>query len=138
MIFKLSANSENFYIAPSWELIERLGNVKSNGRFTTFERSFKRITKDYRNSKGETIVYGVRPKCEIIKFTIECTETNYRHIINILNNNYIYNISYNYYHSNKYSYIMVRLSGDLSESKIYNGNDEIEALYTVSGTFEEV
>lgn len=138
MIFKLSTNDKKFYIAPNLELIERLGNIKSNGRFTTFERSFKRITKDYRNSVGETIIYGVRPKCEIIKFTIECTETNYRHILNILNNSYTYNISYNYYHNNVFSNKTIRLSGDLSESKIYNGNDEIEALYTVSGTFEEV
>lgn len=142
MIFQLYAKNGSgtkiFYIATDEEISKY--NMKndtylvSNGKFTKFDKSYQRLTKEYQNAKGETIIYGIRSRYKTIDFTIECLASDYKHILDVLN------FAFEYYTIENYpnATVIMRLSGDLKETKICNDYKNGEALYTVSGKLVEV
>ncbi|MGN1410913.1 MAG: hypothetical protein ACI4WH_00185 [Oscillospiraceae bacterium] len=142
MIFKLSAkqntDTNNFYISTDGEIlkynIENDTELVSSGKFTKFDKSYQRLTKDYQTSEGKTITYGIRSRYTTIDFTIECLENDYQHILKVLN------ITYEYYVTENFPNIpiVMKLSSDLKETKICNNYQNGEALYTLSGKLVEV
>ena len=142
MIFKVSAaqvnDTKNFYISTEKEILEYNSSHETqltlSGKFTKFDKSYQRLTKEYRTSEGKTITYGIRSRYQTIDFTIECLANDYAHILDVLNCRYEYYVTENYPNTP----ITMRLSGDLKETKICNNYQDGKALYTLSGTFEEV
>ena len=142
MIFKLSTkqstDAKSFYISTEEEILkynnENSTGLVSSGKFTKFDKSYQRLTKEYRSSNGTTITYGVRSRYQTIDFVIECLASDYKHILDVLN------ITYEYYVTENYPNIPItmKLSGDLKETKICNNYQNGEALYTLSGKLVEV
>lgn len=127
MIFSITDNNGN--------TLEISKNTKT--RFIKFDRKFKRLSKQYTSSLGETITYGKRSHVETISFTIECDASGYADFWEVIKDVYEYTIKYNFDDINiddetgkKYF-----LSSEITEKKIYNSEGR---LWNVSGTFEEV
>lgn len=107
----------------------------TKSRFTQFDRSYKRLTKEYVSSTGEKIIYKKRNTIEVIKFTLECNTEDYIKFKKLIDENCIYQIIYDYFEEGKSKSSNYCLSSDLVEKKIYNADG---GLWNISGTFEEV
>lgn len=126
-----------------FSIIDNVGNKfdisrETTSRFTKFDRKYKRLSKHYTSSTGETITYGQRSSVETIDFTIECDQSGYDTLKFVLQDVYEYTIKYSFDDIVNLEETIGKkyfLSSDLTENKIYNADD---GLYTISGTFEEV
>lgn len=142
MIFNLSAQklsiTKTFYIGLDSEIMEYNAKyqtaIKSSGNFTKYDKTFQRITKEYKNLNGNIIIYGVRSRYMTLNFVIECLQKDYKYIMEVLNFAFEYNVVENFPNEP----IRMKLSGDLKETKICNHYSNGQALYTISGTLVEV
>lgn len=128
MIFTLDDNNGN-----TLEI-----NKNTVMRFTKFERTFKRLTKQYTSLTGETITYSERSQVESISLTIECDANGYADFWNVVKGIYEYTIKYSFDDDVNLEDITgakYYLASEITEEKIYNANGR---LWNISATFEEV
>lgn len=148
MIFEIENYTRNYCISKK---------TGKNARFTAFDVSSSRISKNYTTASGETIIYGVRKDIKSINFVIECDREEFTLIGDILNSSFTFIIRYNQhndelYMKNENGQIItdfndnpifadyteqktVYISGDITEKCICNSSG---GIYTISGKFMEV